>query len=783
MTEPFPITLDQNGQIPIRLELGALRISLSALENPEALAGDQGAFMLGLRVGGSDAAPVYDSAEHVLAFAAPASSFLLTLYNEPLLALEAVQSALRATSPAHYRLSVDELRLLAMSDVHLPHVPFSRAALAAFDPARHAPITDLHTHSSAQLTNQALMDLALAHQLSYPVELLEKLNIRLSDEERFAVQVGGGFGARFSPTEHELPRLVCETQNARCDVIALSALTPAHRARLTAQLQIPQDMTLSFSDFDRAYYRFVNPLVKNPALARDIILRIARDYQRNGVRYAELSTASMLNLDENGRARWFGEMITAVRDAERETGVVLRFLIGVPRSFGPAKLMAELEKITYAARHPLIVGVDLLGYESNRTSDFSAVLSHIAQWARAAEGGRLKPEDGWNFQRDFTIRIHAGETGKNSGNVAEAVTIAEHFGVRVRVAHAVNEALDSSLDARIATLSAQESPLVMMEFCPSSNLAYNNIQDLAALPFPRWLACCRSWFLGSDGAGAIQTTPTQLALAALAAGCRIADLEQMRASEEAFIADAMARHAQKTRAYAKFYSRDGREPDAAFLDGFATHAERINQIMLSAALDPIHPRLPKRFNGRRPLLIAGASGESFREIAPEVQQQIRAAMQQLVAELDPARVYFVVGRSKPDGVTAALDEAVMAHNERKPRNKFLVLALITEDIPDLPRSISWVVPQPGTRIQVPENIIAFMRGQLRPGMIPGVSIFIGGSNYTSDMILKCRQNEMLHYLLMENASGASQDFAKFTAPERRFHDGASLVAKLKALIA
>src|SRR6185369_15579209 len=175
------------------------------------------------------------------------------------------------------------------------------------------------------------------------------------------------------------------------------------------------------------------------------------------------------------------------------------------------------------------------GYESNRTSDFSAALAHIADWARSCEGSELSEKDGWDFKRDFTIRIHAGETGKNSGNVAEAVKIARDFGVHVRVAHAINEAIDPRLDKEILELSSHVPPLVSMEFCPSSNLAYNNIQDIRRVPFKRWLKYCKDWFLGSDGAGAIQTTPTQLALSALAGGCTIAQLAEMRRCEERFI--------------------------------------------------------------------------------------------------------------------------------------------------------------------------------------------------------------------------------------------------------
>ncbi len=789
-----PITLDHNGQIPVsfrRNKAGhvVMAIGLGGLERPDNLGGDEGHFQQGLRLIADgkllNITPYFKQDRNELRFEElpSATNLKVTLYGQPIVTLKKTGDA--AYSPeiaqAHERLTVDELRMLSTSDIRQDHVPADRALWKGFEASKHAPITDLHTHSSAQLSNVDLIELALKHGLDYPVELLvgNALNIQLTEAELRKIKKEGGVGVRFSPTEHERPQLLCETEGKKCDVIPLSALTKDHLDLLRAQLQVPQDMTMSFSDFDRLYYRFVNPLVKNPALTKDMIMKIARDYQKNGVKYAELSTASMLNLDDKHQASWFKEMIEAVREAEQQTGVQLRFLIGIPRSYGPAKVMAELEKVKYAARHPLIAGVDLLGYEDNRTKDFSAVLSHIADWARSPEDEKLDPNKGWDFKRDFTIRIHAGETGKNSGNVAEAVKIAEDYGVHVRVAHAVNETDDSALDRKIKELSSRTPPLVSIELCPSSNIAYNNIQDTQKVPFARWITSCKQWFLGTDGAGAIQTNQTQLALTALANGVSLNQLAAMRAGEEKFIAHAKQCFDAKAKAYQQLYGENGQDPDVAFLRGFAEHVAEVKTWIDPKTLDPWHPKLPPRFHNKRPILVAGASGSSMKEISAPVVKDIYAQMRMLVESLDPKKAYFVVGRSKSEGVTAALDEAILEHNAKYPKNKFEVLALNTEDTPDLPRSISWVVPQPGTSNNVPQNIIRFMQGTLQN--ISGVSIFIGGNNFTSDMILKCRQGQGLAYLLMENAHGASAEYAKRLSPHHRFNNGKSLLSRFNSL--
>lgn len=769
-------TLDHNGQLPLslRLEAGVLHgaVDLRGLGEPDVLGGPSGHLQQGLTLllDEREITPPFSYEAAQLLFEAPhgdAVALALRIYGEPILHFTRMGDRfVMSHARAYERLTVTELRMLATSEIKPAHVPASRTLYTGFDAGLHAPITELHTHSSGQIGADALIDMAMAHGLDYPTELLDRLGIELTTDERAAIKPRGGLGFRFSPLESE--GLACEIENAPCDVVPLSTLTIEHRALLARQMCVPQDVAICFSDFDREFYRFVNPLVKNAVLTRDLILHIARDYQKHGVRYSELSTASMLNLDEKGEAGWFREMIAAVKQAEEETGVQLRFLVGVPRTYGPAKVMAEIAKIKFAVRHPLIAGIDLLGYESNKTSDFAAALAHIADWARAYHGSELTPARGWDFKRDLTIRIHAGETGKHSGNVAEATRIAERFGIRVRISHALNEDVDEALDATIERLSSFTPPLLSMEFCPDSNIGYNNIQHLRDIPFKRWLACCASWFLGSDGAGAIQTTPEQLALSALAAGVTLQQLVGMRKQELAFIADQQQRFDAKSRAYANYYA-----DDSIFLKEMALHIRAIQSMTDPKTLDPIRPSLPDEFAGKTPILVAGASSESLADVDAGTQQIIREAMQLLVDALDPSHVYFVVGRTKHEGVTAMLDDALMAHNARQPTNKYEVLALTTEDTTDLAHAISWVVPQKGTREKVPDNLISFMRHS----PIKGLCIFIGGKNFTADMILKCRRSK-LAYLLMENASGASQQFAEKTVPEKCFTDAASLLKRI-----
>ncbi len=80
---------------------------------------------------------------------AGAPEMTLRLYNEPVVTLHPHGGQWVADPASRFhRLSATDLRILATSEVCPPGVPASRALFKGFDPAKHAPITDLHTHSS-----------------------------------------------------------------------------------------------------------------------------------------------------------------------------------------------------------------------------------------------------------------------------------------------------------------------------------------------------------------------------------------------------------------------------------------------------------------------------------------------------------------------------------------------------------------------------------------------------------------------------------------------------------
>ncbi|MBN8544287.1 MAG: hypothetical protein J0M34_08500 [Alphaproteobacteria bacterium] len=795
--EKIALSLDHNGKVPVTVEGGTLSIDLKGLSEKN-LIGPKGHLIKGLKlfVNGArvEAKPVRTDGQ--ITFQLPEGvtpqTLSLTLYEQPILTAQGDGVSGFSIHPdhAHERLTITELRMLGTSEVRLPHIPTPRSKLAGFDRAKHAPITDLHTHSSAQLSADDLMDMAIRNGLNYPVELLEKkLGMQFSDARRARITKGPSYA--FHPTQAE--GLQCEKKDQQIDVIPLSALTDVQREQLKNKFHVPRDATLTITDMDDEMYRYGNPIVKNPSIAKEMLITIARDCQKKGIQYIELSTASMID-----KVEWFGEMIEAVQEAEK-MGVTMRFLVGIPRNFAPHQVLGALEKTKYALRHPYVVGVDLLGYEYNSTTSFNWALAHIANWARARDGkSDLKAEHGWDFKRDMVVRIHAGETGKSERNVAGSIAVAKHYDIRMRVAHALNEAEDENLNNTLTKLTdgAGGESKVSFEFCPDSNMGYGNVHDVSGFPFSRWLGSVKSWFLGTDGMGAIQTSPVQLALSAIAGGVTLGQLTQMRATEDHFIAGQKQRDAAKSKAFLSHYGPDVAQANQSFLTGLKEHLGYVN----SLGPDPENKKrtiLPKSFAGKIPILISGAAGSSWSDIKdPAVRKEIIESMKVLAQTLDPEKVFFVVGRTKGssrgevarandddiNGVTAAIDQAVHDYNEQNPTRSFDMLSLNTEENTDIARSITWLVHQDGTRARVPFNTMNFMRYAEQAG----ISIFIGGGNFTSAMIEYARKEPRngqhpTPYLLMSNADGASMDFAKKSELGRTFENHSQLLGRMNKI--
>lgn len=693
------------------------------------------------------------------------SEMAITLFGQPILPLQMQHDGLRINARRkHERLTGNEIKTFGNADRPPENLPYNRKAMKGFDPRYHAPITELHTHLSAQINARTLMDIAVKRDLesespgvTYPQELLTLAGVELTPEQEAKLLRVPAI--KFDPGRNEDVLLECESgeKGATCSALRVSDLTDQQRDLVVRKMRIAQDKKLAFSRFDPEMYRFRNPFTKRAELNHDIIMSVAEDFKKQGVVYSELSATGMLN-----DPKWFAEMIRAVDDAKAKYGVDLRFLAAVPRSFEPPQMLRELEKVKYAARHPYVVGVDLLGYEFNSAEDLAWAMRHIAEWASVSQGTELRPRDGWDFARDFTVRVHAGETGKRKENVAAVVNVAADYGVKVRIAHALRTDIDAEKRSpvRETIKKLSENGSLAFELCPPSNLAYNNLDRIENAPLKYWSNMSGAVYLSTDGADAIQSDPTQLALDALAAGWKIEDLEKLRAREEQFVSRHFKNEAVKKKAFDTLYASN-----RDFIQSFSTRLAEINAHTID-----------KEVGERLPLFIMGASGSSYQHVLPEQRREIEVGMGMLQHATTPDSTAVLFGRTKKEGVTEAADAQFAAYERAHPEKPYKVVAVASKGTNSVANSISFIKEIPQEPSSIPHNLYKTAIGLKKPAF----GIFIGGNNFTRDALQFYHDsNEEFPFgrpfVVWDNIPGASMDFAKDTDAGKHCRDGISML--------
>lgn len=283
-----------------------------------------------------------------------------------------------------------------------------------------------------------------------------------------------------------LASFVANLPKAELHVHHVGSASPRIVAELAARHpgRVPADLEelRAFFDFrDFAHfievYLSVVDLVRTPEDVRTLTYEVARELAGQQVRYAELTCTPFTSVAVGVPIEGYTEALEDARvAAERELGVVLRFVYDIPGESGLPAADATLE---YALRHRPdgLVGFGLGGPEVGVPRPQFA--PHFTA-ARAA-GLRSVP--------------HAGET-TGPQTVWDAL---EHLGAE-RIGHGTSAAQDPDL---LAHLADRRIPL---EVCPSSNIATRAVASLAEHPLPAFVEAGVRVTIGSDDPPMFSTT-------------------------------------------------------------------------------------------------------------------------------------------------------------------------------------------------------------------------------------------------------------------------------------
>jgi len=618
--------------------------------------------------------------------------------------------------------------------------------------------TDFHTHSSSEISGKDLVQLAQEVDASYPLRLLKEIGIQPGG--RAPVQAARVWFPPLEPNRNAIPPYE--------PALPVAALTPPEREKLANALNVRAHCQNTTGEMELDYYRMRYPLAKHPEIFRRLWSKIAQEYKANGIEYAEIT----ISTPDAEQLKILHEELPAI---EKETGVRMRFLVGMPRTLPREKLHEIIEKAKVLSESPYFVGLDIIGYEVNKIEDFDAELVALAQWIKAND-----PE--------FTLRVHAGENAKNLENVADVLKIVETYDVRTRIGHAVYGVNSSDSAMQLARKLARKGNLVL-EFNIDSNLALNNIDTLATIPFGEYVKHHVPFVVSSDGNGFYQTSARQLEKDLEHQGLGKEAYEALKSTQKDLMKRQLAYGDEKFKKVKKAYGGDSGARMAALAASLSDKCAAISapqsplredlppSLLLNPDIELVETEaLPPLLGNRQPVLLFGASGTSWGRISKEQKKEAAIAVDMLVHMLNPDMVFFVLGRAKNEGLSKVLENALQSvRSEKEYSGKtppFYVMSLLTPHAIAEPENISvhlnYIMPIENNFVALVKRLVDFAKQH------QGEMIGIGGAAFSRDVILKAR-HEGVDFQVMSNVEGATREKAAMLEPRQRAENAKDLL--------
>lgn len=553
--------------------------------------------------------------------------------------------------------------------------------------------TDLHTHMNANLSPDVLIALGIKHQVKYPLYYIKKLKLIMSkeQEEKILKQreiVAEKYKDCGLEGKYKVRKIDDNTFINFADFILNNLENAAHNiAKIRNSLSILKDGQAVFTNLEKLYiYRYVftkgipseekieldiekinkipkdgvkrklkimikdieNPELKNITLRQDKYLWIAREYQKQKIDYTEIADSDLVKA--NGPAiKLIEEVHQIMPYIERETGVKIRLLAAMRRI--PLTIIASqikdgnylrenLDVLKTVAKSPYVVGSDFMGEEINDIADLKPAIEELVEYVA-------------DVDKDFTIRIHAGENDSLRDNVAKSIECIKDSlrpgqkMPRVRLGHGLYTADLNSEEGKKLIKELKEGNVVL-EFQLTSNVRLNNLSNLSLHPIKTYLKNGIKCVQGTDGCGfyGVDTIDEQLALQNLL-GLTDEDFQAMRKVEDEIIADREIYFEKKSKKFEEFLN--GRTIAEALTELEKENIEkgkenkqamRINKNIESEV--KLRKKIKQLPENKVPIIIAGGSFNK-KGRNTEVTENGKIILERLLEKIDENKAYFVIG--------------------------------------------------------------------------------------------------------------------------------------------
>ena len=589
--------------------------------------------------------------------------------------------------------------------------------------------TDLHTHMNANLFPDCLIALGIVHQIRYPLYYIKKLNLKMSLEQEEKIykqreKIEKQFENSPLQGKYKIRKIDDNTFINFADFILNNLENAEYNIeKIRTSLVIMKDGQAVFTNLEKSYiYRYVfakgteseekikleenkiskipekeiktillkmiedksaNSPYKNNTLRQDKLLWIAREYQKQGIKYVEIADTDLAKTGEPA-IKLLEEVHEIFPVIEKETGVKIRFLVGIRRipltiikdqKTSSTYLKENINVLKAVAKSPYVVGSDFIGEEINDISDLQPAIDEIVKYAKQDEG--------------FTIRVHAGENDSLRDNVRKSIMCIKNAledgqkMPRCRIGHGLySENLNTKSGIELMQFMRENG--VVIEFQLTSNVRLNNLSDLSNHPIKKFLENGVKCVQGTDGCGMYgsDTFDEQLALQNLL-GLTENDFEKMRNVEDEIINYNDKYFEEKQKDFEKFLA--GRTIREAILAEEEKNTKEtteddelriVNSVETEKELKEKIKTLPV---DKVPVIIAGGSfNTKGRETIPS--EDGLKVLKDFIQNIDTEKVYFVIGHKMQGYEKAVID--ISKELDKKVEIDAIVPKLVTEKVKD-----------------------------------------------------------------------------------------------------
>jgi hypothetical protein len=387
---------------------------------------------------------------------------------------------------------------------------------------------------------------------------------------------------------------------------------------------------------------------KHFTLRQDKFLWIAREYQKQRIDYVEIADTDLVKA--NGPAiKLIEEIHQSMPYIEKETGVKLRFLCAMRRIpltiikdqiIDGNYLRENLDVLKAVAKSPYVVGSDFIGEEINDIADLKPAINELVHYVGECD-------------KDFTIRIHAGENDSLRDNVSKSIQCVKEAlkpgqeMPKVRLGHGLyTEDLKSEKGKQLMNDLKENN--IILEFQLTSNVRLNNLSNLEKHPLKTYLKNGVKCVQGTDGCGfyGVDTIDEQLALQNLL-GLTDKNFEKMRAVEDEIIAHREKYFIKKSKEFEEFLNGRTIKEALTELENKNRAESKKNDIPMRIntnleAEKILRDKIRQLPIDKVPIIIAGGSfNKKGRET--KVSEDGRKILEQLIKRINSEKAYFVVG--------------------------------------------------------------------------------------------------------------------------------------------